>query len=66
MRDASQNAAHRPGDEPMETTSPPHAFTGTLACFRADGHVAGGAGGAQGIGWAAAQALHEDGGFLAQ
>ena len=41
--------------------SPHPAAPGTLARFRVDGRVAVVTGGAQGIGWAAAQALHEAG-----
>ena len=45
----------------MDTTSPSPSFLSTLARFRVDGRVAVVTGGAQGIGLAAAQALHEAG-----
>ena len=45
----------------MDTMSPSPAFHSTLARFRVDGRVAVVTGGAQGIGLAAAQALHEAG-----
>ena len=45
----------------MNATSPSPAFPSTLARFRVDGRVALVTGGAQGIGLAAAQALHEAG-----
>ena len=45
----------------MDKTSPSPAFARTLARFRVDGRVAVVTGGAQGIGLAAAQALHEAG-----
>ena len=43
----------------MDTISPSPAFHSTLARFRVDGRVAVVTGGGQGIGLAAAQALHE-------
>ena len=45
----------------MDTTHSPPALSSTLARFRVDGRVAVVTGGAQGIGLAAAQALHEAG-----